>query len=120
VQHRSGPLYQWRKKIKADRPAQEPDVQASAFLPVDLCDGPSAPEGVELAHANRTGRAEIAFPCGVHLSMPVDLDRELMDRLIAAVRSACSLFRKERRYGWLRVRRIEARRTERRGGRSGV
>ena len=83
-----GQLYQWRKKLKADLPAQEPGVQASAFLPVDVCDGPSAPDDAELAHANRTGCAEIACPCGVHLFVPVDLDRPLMDRLIAAVRSA--------------------------------
>ena len=83
-----GQLYQWRKKLKAYRPAQEPVAQAPAFLPLDVCDGPGAPGDAELADANRTGRAEIAFPCGVHLFVPVDLDRELMDRLIAAVRSA--------------------------------
>ena len=83
-----GQLYQWRKKFKADLPAQEPVAQGPAFLPVDVCDGPSAPDDTELSDANRTGRAEIAFPCGVHLFLPVGLDRELMDRLIAAVRSA--------------------------------
>ena len=83
-----GQLYQWRKKLKADQPAQELGVQAPAFLPVDICDGPSAPGSDEPDDVNRTGRAEIAFPCGVHLFLPVDLDRELMDRLIAAVRSA--------------------------------
>ena len=83
-----GQLYQWRKKFKADRPAQESAAQAPAFLPVDVCDGPSASGSDEPGDANRTGRAEIAFPCGVHLFVPVDLDRALMDRLIAAVRSA--------------------------------
>ena len=83
-----GQLYQWRKKLKPDLPAQKPVAQAPAFLPVDVCDGPSASDDVELDDTNRTGRAEIAFPCGVHLFLPVDLDRELMDRLIAAVRSA--------------------------------
>ena len=83
-----GQLYQWRKKLKAHLPAQQPDAQAPAFLPVDICDGPSAPGGDEPDDANRTGRAEIAFPCGVHLFLPVNLDRELMDRLIAAVRVA--------------------------------
>lgn len=83
-----GQLYQWRKELKADRPAQEPVAQTPAFLPVDVRDGPSAPGGDEPDDVNRTGRAEIAFPCGVHLFVPVDLDRALMDRLIAAVRSA--------------------------------
>ena len=39
-----GQLYQWRKNLKADRPAQEPVAEAPAFLPVDVCDGPGAPD----------------------------------------------------------------------------
>ena len=83
-----GQLYQWRKKLKADRPGHQPNAETPAFLPVDVCDGPSLPDAAEPAGDKRGRRAEIAFPCGVHLFVPVDLDRELMDRLIAAVRSA--------------------------------
>ena len=62
-----GQLYQWRKQFKADRLAREPVAEAPAFLPVDVRDGASAPDDAEPARDKPERRAEIAFPCGVHL-----------------------------------------------------
>lgn len=50
-----GQLYQWRKKLKAHPPAQQPDAQ------VDICDGPSAPGGDEPDDANRTAAQRSHF-----------------------------------------------------------
>ena len=64
-------------------------IEEGAFIPVDVVGAPPArtdlPNNVAEADSRR---AEIAFPNGLHLFFPVDLDRLLMDRLIAAVGSA--------------------------------
>ena len=73
-------LYQWRKKFRADQEAPDP-----TFTPVELGARPAVPPGNDLMEAPQRERAELAFPNGVHLFFPVDLERALMDRLIAAV-----------------------------------
>ena len=73
-------LYQWRKKFRGGQVATD-----TGFIPVEIGARPADSGGNDPVEAPRRDRAELAFPNGVHLFFSADLDRALMDRLIAAV-----------------------------------
>ena len=70
-------LYQWRKKFQEEASSRIPTAD---FLPIEVSNNRSDGEPTE-----PDGRAEIAFPNGRHLFVPIGLDRELLNTLIAAV-----------------------------------
>ncbi len=72
-------LFAWRK---AARPTHEAPALVEALIPVEV-----RPAG-RVAQSDGRGepaRAQIAFPNGRHLFVSTDVDRRLLDALIAAV-----------------------------------
>jgi transposase len=83
-------LFNWRK---AARQASAPASPTAGLIPVVVAAPSGEPAGPceaanEAGHAPVDARIEITFPNGRRLSAPAELDRRLLDRLIASV--ACS------------------------------